>query len=104
MNLWQKFKKWFTQDPVKEKWEKNRSKGSLVKVHFEFDNGLIRELNGNDANEWNKDIFMVACGRRVDWNRHAWIETAKPNTEAEKYLNQRAIYAHNQAMKEPFRE
>lgn len=73
MNLYKRFIKWLNQPDVTEtKWAEYNCR--VTKVSIEFDNGLIRTLEGAEAKEYFKDVYFNSCGRHVDFKRHNWRE------------------------------
>lgn len=70
MNLCKKFVKWLNTDNIEESWKKRTFR--LTKVTLEFQDGEKRELSGEAADEWAKDLHYRNCGRTVDWKRHKW--------------------------------
>lgn len=49
----------------------------IVKTTIEFENGVVRTLQGEAAHAWYRDIYLATCGRQVDWKKHKWEQTIK---------------------------
>jgi hypothetical protein len=74
-----RFLNWlFPPDKVQENWDKRGM--NLIRLLVEFDNGEVRELEGDAANEWWHDHYFKNCGRTVDWSRHKFKITKHENT------------------------
>ena len=79
--IMKRFLNWlFPPDKVQERW--NNRVGNLKRLLVEFDNGEVRELEGDAANEWFHDLHFRNCGRRVDWTRHKFKITKHANQKS----------------------
>ena len=77
--IYKKAIKYLTEDRSVEQKLKytNRIKVKVIKVQFEWEDGLIRTLEGEKADNYIKDILKLADGQKPDFAKHIWKESSK---------------------------
>ncbi len=56
----------------------------LVRITLEYDDGMIEELTGKEADAWMDDIVTVCDladrkGQNPKWSEHMWKTKREPN-------------------------